>query len=576
MPKRILVIERDDQNQFFLSVDRETVLVGDSPTQGSVVLRDLHISRIHCEFEVEDETVVVSQFESGESPPTGPQELHDGGTLHIGKSLLRLEAVNGGATDPAADMVNPPLEPAIEEPVLPELDDLAPAEGPAGSVSEAGSGSAKPVAPGQIRRLMVIDGADQGRFASVPTTGSLSIGNSHKHADFVLHDLYVSRVHCELLIEGDKVFVNHIEGAEGTLINKQRIKGRQEMRLGDVLRVGNSHLRLEMAEADEKSGEGDSPLKMADEDAFEVIEETAEEDKAAKVAESLDHLVQLENQVFGHYKIGPLMGRGHTGLVFSAQDLKNKQVVALKVLAPAFPANDAELQRFVKTLKATIPLHHPNLIAIYTGGKTGRHCWTARELIEGESLARRIERLKDKGPWDWKRAARVAIHLTQALAFLEERQVCHGNVTPSNILIRKSDKVTKLTDLGLTTSLAGSQLQQAIAQKKWTEELPFLAPERLDPDAIEESIPADLYSVGAVVYTLLTGQLPFSGKSPDVIRARIQNAHVVKPTKVQRDIPAVFEAVVMKLLAKNPADRYPTAADTVDALDPVVRLMAAD
>lgn len=580
MPKRVLVIDGNDQGHFFLSVDKGMMTIGDSPTNAEVVLRDLHISRIHCEVEVTEDLVVVgapaNAAGSLSGKPNTAQQLLVGGALHIGNSHLRLEAASEGLADPL---------PRIEDDNLPGFADegsAATADQPAGvRPAEAAAVAVLP------KRLLVIDGADVRRTFFLPQSGTVTIGSSQKNADLILHDLLVSRVHCEIEVEGDHVFVTHVEGQDGTKINGIRIDKKQELELGNVLRVGNSHLRLEIAVEEETAEENaDAADDVADEGAYEVVGDEESENETATTAgpaaaapsgktfhlphKPVDQLMQLENTVLGHFQIGSLLGRGHAGLVFQAQDLKNNHVVALKVLSPDFPSSSVELQRFVKALQITSHLHHAHLITVHGAGKTGAYCWLAREFIAGESVTRLIQRVNDENKHDWRRACRVAIQIGRALTLLDQHKVAHGNITPRNILVRSSDKLAKLADVLFTKALQESHLWQVIRDKKRLAELPYMAPEQTQPGAFVDRL-ADLYALGAVSYHLLTGQPPFTGESPKEMVARIREGKLVKPSKLQRGIPGNFEAAIMKLLAKRQEDRYQTAAELLTEIEPIAR-----
>jgi serine/threonine-protein kinase len=583
MTKRLLLID-GDQGHFALSVEAGILTIGGNAHSAEAVLRNLRISRIRCEVEVEDDLVVVGNPESPTGTPLGltpfRKELRPGEALQVGRSHLRLE----GAAPPAGGS-----DTLAESEVLTGFSDDILTEGKPAEAS--GPAAAAPVAAATqahlVKRLVVVDGADRGRFFPLPPTGTLTVGKSHKTCDIVLHDLYVSRVHCELHMEGDHVVVVHVEGDNGTLINGQRIT-RQELQVGEVLRVGNEHLRLETAlvqdgatEADEEDeetieviedgddGEDEEGIEVIeDEEVVEVIEEEEGGEPFSLPHSPVDQLLKLEDQVLGNYQIGPLLGRGQSSLVFRAVDSRTNQTVALKVLSPDFPRTDAELQRFIKALKIIQQLQHPHLPVLYGAGKTGPYCWISREYIEGESLARLIQRLNAKGKFEWERACRIAIHLGNALDFLHQHRVTHGNITPRNILIRQSDKLTKLADLMLSRALEGSQLQKAILGKKLLTELPYLAPEQTDPHAPGTPL-GDLYSLGAVLYALLTGQPPFTGASPREVVSRIREGKPAKPSKLQRGIPAPFEAAVLMMMARRPEDRFQTAADMLDAVKPL-------
>ncbi|MHB1422759.1 MAG: protein kinase domain-containing protein [Gemmataceae bacterium] len=589
MGKRLLVIDRDDQGHFFLSVEKGILTLGGNAADAEAILRDLHISRIHCEVEVEEDQVFICGAAAASSQETDgaslPRQLHPGERLRVGRSHLHLEEVAAPAEPTGAG--------APETSVLPDFTDELMVEQAKQPTKASAPAADSPAAAAQeflVKRLTVIEGADRGRSFNLPEAGTITIGKSKKAAEIVLHDLYVSRVHCQLEIAEDHILVTHMHGDNGTLINGQRIT-QQGLQLGDVLRVGNEHLKLEIVSAEDNSSGADEDDEetvavAAESDAEDYEVEVLDADSQSEAAESddgataanadpysvphapVDKLLKLEGQVFGHYQIGPLLGRGQSSIVFRALDAKNQQLVALKVISPDFPADDAELQRFVRALKGVPALQNPYLVILCGAGKTGPYCWIAREHVEGESVARMLQRLGTGNRPDWTRACRVALHLGKALDFLHQHRVTHGNITPRNVLIRKSDRATKLTDLMLSRALDGSRLQKAILGKKLLAELPYLAPEQTDPHAPGTTL-GDLYALGTVLYTMLTGQPPFSGSSPREIVAQIQEGKVVKPSKLQRGIPAPFEASVLMLMARRPEDRFQTAAEMLSAVQPI-------
>ena len=540
MAKRTLVIDGTDRGHFFLCVEGGTLSVGDSPGHTDIVLRNLRVVGVRCEVEVEDDLVVAGN----PATLTSRRELRPGEDLRIGRSHLRFTGADGTEPGPAT----------------------TPADGPEAPAARTGT------AP-LLKRLLVIDGADRGRAFRLPESGSRIVGKSTSQADIRLNDLYISRLHCAIKVRDDKVYVTHREGDNGTLINGKRITGEQELRPGEILRVGNSYLRLEtvLAEDGPPAHEDSEPAEEdATEDALAVAEENSEEAPAAPGHPPVDRLVELEGQVLGPYRVGPLLGRGHCGLVFKATHLTSNLVVSLKVLSPDFPATGVELQRFAQAQKVASQVHHSNLVTPSNAGRSGTYCWIAREYVEGESAARLIQRYRERGKFNWTRAARVAIDLAKALGCLHQHKLLHGNLTPRNVLIRAVDKGTKLADLMLAQSLEGSQLQAAIAEKKRSAELPWMAPEQVDPKAFVDHL-ADLYGLGAVVYTLLTGQPPFAAASPAETIKLIHTAQVVRPTALRREVPAPFEAVVLKLLARHQEDRYQSAAELLADLQGIAQ-----
>jgi hypothetical protein len=577
MTKRLLVIEADDRGPFFIAVESGTMTLGVNPHTAEGVLRGLRISRIHCEVEVGEDPVVISNAMDTSLPFR--KELRPGEALELNCSRLRLE---GGAAEAAAAALS--LDVGEDMPGLVEEEKPPPPPPPVEDEIPATA---------LVKRLLVIDGADHGQFFFLPDDGTVTVGKSNKHADIVLHDLYVARVHCEVRMDGDRILVSHVQGTHGTLINGQSITAETELHIGEVLRVGNSHMRLELVPADivtaEKAKAREPQVEEVPEEeiGLEVIEDGPEaaEGRAAALEQvggdsyalphtPIDELLKLEEQALGHFRIANLLGRGHSGLVFRAVDTRNSHTVALKVLSPDFPASDAELQRFVKALKMATQLHHPHLVTLQGAGKTGHYCWIAREYVEGESATRVLQRLeqrlKDGAKLDWTRACRCAVQLGKALYFLHKHRVTHGNITPRNILIRTEDRTFKLADLMLNQGLEGSRLQKAILGKKLLSELPYMAPEQTDPhDPVTPA--ADVYALGGVLYALLTGQPPYNGQTPTEVRAQIREGRLVKPNKLQKGIPTDFEAVVLKMLSRRPEDRFASGTEMLAVVETIAQ-----
>jgi serine/threonine-protein kinase len=568
MSKRMLVIERDDQGQFVLAVKGGTLTIGASSAEAEIVLRDLHVSRLHCEVEVDEEIVVADTLDHNGAP----QQLRPGSTLHAG--LTHLQFLLGAPAAAAQSVAAVPAE---------ELPELAP-EDTDGEPEQAAVRREPEPSDGRRRfRFLVVDGADKGRHFALPESGIVTVGKSHKHADIILNDLYVSRVHCELEIESDHLVVGHVEGQSGTLVNGQQIV-KKEMYIGETLRVGNSHLILEsfedsgpVVETDDDvgaagSGDEDPGFQVLDQEndiaATETVDEVSEVSSESFVLphSPVDELLELEDKPFGHFKIETLLGRGQSGMVFRAQDQKSGQTVSLKVLPGDFPASEAELSRFINAVKAASKLHHAALVTVIAAGKSGQFCWISREFVKGENLTRRIRRIQEGAKPDWKADVRLALHLASLLQFLHGHNVTHGNITPRNILIRASDQMTKLADLAFNYALEGSKLRKTILPGKLLSELPFTAPEQCDPRAPVSPL-GDIYALGAVLYAALTGKPPFTGENIKGIHTQIQTAKVVPPSKLQRGIPPLLDTTVLTMMARRPEERFQSAGDLLAALE---------
>ncbi|MFO0930957.1 MAG: FHA domain-containing serine/threonine-protein kinase [Gemmataceae bacterium] len=392
-------------------------------------------------------------------------------------------------------------------------------------------------------QLAVLTGPDKDRIFTLNTGPDLMLGRSVQ-AQYQLSDAHVGRNHCQVVLDKDHVTVICNGGDGGTFVNGHKIDRRQ-LELGDVLKIGDTELRLQL----------DEPPPDA---------------AGAPAGESLDDLV---GQTLAHFTIDTLIGTGRTGVVFHATDTKDNRPVALKVLQPEFASDDHDdQQQFIRGIKLVLPLHHPNLVTLYAAGKTHGHCWMALEYVAGKNLQQIIDRIGVVGLFDWRKAFKVTLQVGRALVYAAEHRIVHRNVTPTNILRDTASKNVKLGDLVLAKALAGPLARQIPPPGEVVGDVAYLSPERTrgltDLDAR-----SDLYSLGATVYALLTGHPPCGGSTPAEKIHHIRRTPPEKPTKYQKGMPTQFEAVVLKLLAKQPEHRFPSAADLVEELEQIARFL---
>jgi serine/threonine protein kinase len=391
-------------------------------------------------------------------------------------------------------------------------------------------------------QLAVTSGPDQGKLFPLSVGETMQVGRSQATV-IRLSDPAVSRVHFELEIGPDQVILHNISG-QGTLVNdKPAVE--QVLKPGDVIRIGNSELRFMGKEEPATIVQGEPATPSANEP-----------------------LSSMAGKSLAYFLVEEVIARGNSGIVFRALDTRHNQTVALKVLEPAFSKNEEEMQRFVRAMKTMLPVRHANLVTILGAGKTGPFCWIAMDYIEGESLNKVIQRIGVAGMLDWKNAFRVAVDIARALDYAHGQAIIHRNVTPQNILLRKSDKVALLGDLMLAKALEGSLAQNLTKPGELLGDVAYMAPERTRGTSDIDGR-ADLYGLGATVYAVLTGKPPFTADVlPDVI-AKIRTAEPEKPKKYQLSIPDMFQGAVLKLLAKRPQERYQTAAELLKDLERV-------
>jgi serine/threonine protein kinase len=399
-----------------------------------------------------------------------------------------------------------------------------------------------------LRQLLVVAGPDKNRQFPVTEAEVVLIGRSKATATR-LSDPHVSRVHCRVQVEGDQVVVTDNDSAGGTFVNGKRVS-QQVLQPGDVIRIGETQLRL-VCDSEEETTHLPAGAAKAPEPAGE-------------------RLGELVGKKVSHFEVASVLAKGRTGMIFKAHDTEQDTDVALKVLWPEFSRSDEGVQRFIRAMKTVLPLRHPNLVALYGAGKTGGYCWMAMEYVEGESLTRVIERIGTAGMLDWRQSLRVAIHVGRALDFAYQHQIIHRNVTPTNILLRSSDKVAKLGDLMLAKAMEGTLAEQITRPGELLGEVAYMSPERTRGTA-DVDARSDIYSLGATVYALLTGRPPFEGGTLVETIAMIRQNEPVKPKKYQLAIPDLFEGTVLTMLAKRPQDRFQTPAELLKELERVAR-----
>jgi serine/threonine protein kinase len=404
-------------------------------------------------------------------------------------------------------------------------------------------------------QFLAVAGPDKGKAFLVYPGPDRILGRS-ANAEYHLGDPHISRNHCQLILEGDQVTVVDNDSQSGTYVNGQRVK-RQALQVGDVVKVGATELRLQVA---------DLPL-----DAAQELAELAATKASEPASGPPEHLAALSGRKLAHYDIGPVIGEGSSSIVFHATDTKDNRPVALKVLRPEFSKDDAEVQRFNRAIKTALPLRHPNLITLYAAGKSDPYCWVAMEYIAGENLSQVIGRIGIAGMLDWRYGYKVALHIGQALAYAHGQNIIHRNLTPKNILLEAPTRMAKLGDLMLAKALEGSLAQQITRHGELVGEVAYMAPERTRP-GIAVDARSDLYGLGATVYALLTGHPPFEGNGLPEVVMKIRQSKPERPTKFQLSIPGHFEDVVMRLLAKKPEDRYQSAVDLLKDLKRVAKL----
>lgn len=275
------------------------------------------------------------------------------------------------------------------------------------------------------------------------------------------------------------------------------------------------------------------------------------------------------NSSFGKYEIMRQVGRGGFATVYLARDTTLKREVALKLLHPYYATEPEMAQRFLEEAQTAANLSHPNIITVFEVGDLDGQLFLAMEYIAGGALQNRLEQA---GPLGLEETVAILSGIADALDYAHDRGLVHRDIKPANILLkppRQNRPWPVLTDFGLVKALSHSTSLTRSGAILGTIE--YMAPEQIDSDRRQEVGPAsDLYALGIVAYHMLTGQVPFSGSTVQVINGHL-NKQPPAPAEVRADLPASVSAAILRAIAKAPGDRFPSATAFVEDLQAAAR-----
>ena len=265
-------------------------------------------------------------------------------------------------------------------------------------------------------------------------------------------------------------------------------------------------------------------------------------------------------QTLGKYRIVKELGHGGFGTVYLAEDTSlDNRPVALKVLYPQLLVDPDTIQLFGKEAGVTARLVHHHIVAVYEAGDIGGTRFIAMQYVPGRSLQEVIE---EEGPQPLERVAEWLEQIASALDYAHGEGVLHRDIKPSNILLDREDRAM-VTDFGLAKAVQNSGGSVSSKDKEiMTGTAKYMAPEQAKGKPVPQS---DIYSLGVVLYELLTGKVPFEGDDPFAIAIRHMTEEPVSPREHRPDLPEPVETVVLKAMAKQPAARFLQAGDLAGA-----------
>jgi serine/threonine protein kinase len=269
-------------------------------------------------------------------------------------------------------------------------------------------------------------------------------------------------------------------------------------------------------------------------------------------------LLALQRAVEGRYAVEREIGRGGMGVVFLARDVALERQVAIKLLPPAFAAQPVLRERFLREARTAAGLSHPNIVPIHGVEEQGDLVWFVMGYVEGETLARRVQRAGPLPPAD---VARVMQETAWALSYAHGRGIVHRDIKPDNILIEVGSGRAMVLDFGIARQASGGSLTE-VGHVVGTPE--YMSPEQAAGESMDGR--SDLYSLGVVGYLALTGKAPFEATSASALLSM----HLTQPpapvASVRPGVPRALAEAIDRCLRKPPEERFATGEELANAL----------
>lgn len=257
------------------------------------------------------------------------------------------------------------------------------------------------------------------------------------------------------------------------------------------------------------------------------------------------------------YEIQSQLGEGGMAVVYLGKDLLLGRAIAIKALRPQYAADKDFVERFRREAQSAASLSHPNVVHIFDVGTDGDIHYIVMEYIEGRNLK---DLLRERGALPAAEAVYVAKEVCRALDAAHRRHVVHRDIKPHNILVTRDGQV-KVTDFGIARAASSATLTQAGTMLG---SVHYLSPEQATERRVGSF--SDVYSVGVLLYEMVTGRLPFEAESPVAVALKHLHDDPPAPGRIVRDLPARLEAVILRAMAKEPAARYKDAGEMLREL----------
>lgn len=260
----------------------------------------------------------------------------------------------------------------------------------------------------------------------------------------------------------------------------------------------------------------------------------------------------------GRYELIEKIGDGGMAVVYKAKDRLLNRYIAVKILRPEFTKDASFVENFKRESQAAAGLSHPNIVGVYDVGREGNINYIVMELVNGRSLS---DVIAEEAPMEYRKVIDIARQVASALSVAHRNKIIHRDVKPHNIMIT-SDGVAKLADFGIAKAVNDATLSTG---SKVIGSVHYFSPEQARGNYVDER--SDIYSLGIVMYEMLTGRVPFDGDNPVTVALKHINEEIVPPSEYAGGIPPALERCVLKCTNKFQTNRYSSADELIEDLD---------
>ncbi|HET7379947.1 MAG TPA: serine/threonine-protein kinase, partial [Gaiellales bacterium] len=270
---------------------------------------------------------------------------------------------------------------------------------------------------------------------------------------------------------------------------------------------------------------------------------------------------RLQKALGKQFTVGDLLGEGGFAAVFRVRDIAQARDVAVKVLDLGMTPSPGLAERFVREARTSASLEHPHIVPIYkVGGYKNEVLYIVMRCVDGPSVRQLLERHQRLSVVD---AARIARQVADALGYAHARGIVHRDVKPDNVLVDGSGHVL-VTDFGIAKAAQEASASQLTTEGMVVGTPHYMSPEQATGERVDRR--SDIYALGVVLYQMLAGTPPFDGESAQSVLMKQATAEPEPIRRLRGDVPSALAAVIERMLAKDPAERYQTAEELSQAL----------